>query len=109
MNLPLTITRNAPHSYIYLPLKEAFSINLLIGIEVLLRGLKILYILTGVAKVLETPMISSVSRYLMGQKSVTIWEISVAYRVKRCGYQVKHGSRTPEGAKVCNNGLHLYI
>ena len=98
------ITRNAPYCYIYLPLKEAFSINFLIGVEVLLRGLKLLCILTGVVKVAETPIFTGISRYRKGQKSVTIGEICVGKRVKLCGYQVKDGSNHAEGEKVCNNG-----
>ena len=81
---------NRPYSYINLPLKETFYINLLIDIDILLRGLVDIIYINGYHKTATTPINTGFKHDGVGQKHVTNREIRVG-----------------DGEKVCNNGLHI--
>ena len=101
MNLPLRYIRINRHCYMYLPLKDDFSFNLLIK-EGLLRGLRLLNILTGIYKSSESPLFIEVSCDDKGQNVVINGEIYAVYGDNPCDYKVYPWKMSRAGVNLCN-------
>ena len=102
MNLPLKNIQINHHCYMDLPLEDVFSFNLLIK-EGLLRGLRLLSILTGIYKSSESPLFTEVLCDKKGQNIVTNGEIYAVYGDNSCGCKVYLWNFLTKRVKVCNN------
>ena len=100
-DLPLMNIWIDRHCYMDLPLEDVFSFNLLIK-EGLLRGLRLLSILTGIYKSPESPLFTEVSCDDKGQNIVTNWEIHAVYGDNPCGCKVSLCNILQKRVKVCN-------